>query len=129
MRLCSISEDKSGLYQVLYSLRPQIILAAQCIYDEWDQSGDDSGGGICDEIASAIGDILAQFDINHTYGGHEGDDHAYIIAYNDYESYVVDITPETYEHGGGYSWTKIPDVQFELDDVIIARVHRPDWIK
>lgn len=52
-------------------------------------------------------------------GGWEGDDHAYIIVQRGRKAFVVDIPPEVYETGGGYSWRKRKGVQFEPDDVVI----------
>lgn len=124
MKLSDINNKR--LYNQLVAIRPAIATAAQAIYDEWDQSEDDFG--ICDQIADAIGTILNEAGIDNTYGGHDGDDHAYIIAYNESESYVIDIPYNTYEIGSGYSWKKIPDVTFDQNDVVIDRVERPDWI-
>jgi len=36
----------------------------------------------------------------------------------------VDIDPYRYETGGGYSWEKIPDVQFDPEDVSIHIINR-----
>ena len=38
------------------------------------------------------------------------------------EQYIVDIPYGYYERGGGYSWTKIPDVVFQPDFVVIERL-------
>lgn len=125
MRLSSISQSKP-LLDSLNSLKPQLAIAAQTIYDEWDQEIEP--GGICDQIADAFNGILTQNGIAATLGGHDGDDHAYIIAYDDAGSYIVDIPNETYETGGGYNWTKIDGVVFDEDDIMISPTHRPDWV-
>lgn len=107
------------LGQQLMVLRPQIAQAAQSVYDQWDQ-GEDDYGGICDEIAREVGGIIVsnlQADVED--GGQPGDDHAYVIAYNDTEAYGVDIHPSVYERGGGYVWKKIPDAVFRPEDVDI----------
>ncbi len=129
MKLRYITENYSPFLSAIRRLLPQFIIAAQNIYDSWDQSDEYIGsGGICDEISSAIGDILSSNGIDHTEGGHDGDDHSYLIAYNDQESYIIDIPYDIYERGGGYNWTKIEGVRFTPEDVIIAPVSRPDWI-
>lgn len=105
--------------------------AAQEIYDSWDQNDpDDGGGGICDEIANQISDIIVSTipDVQIMEGGQDGDDHAFVIAYNDTEAYTVDIPPDVYETGGGYCWQKIPDVQFQPDDVSIDELPRT-WVE
>ena len=135
MKLREIVESgqlSTRLLPVLAQLRPQFAKAAQAVYDEWtpgDDGDDEFGsGGICDAIANAIGDVLSSNGIDYTEGGHDGDDHAYLVAYNDQEAYVVDIPYHVYESGGGYNWSRIPDVQFTPEDVVIAETDRPDWI-
>lgn len=132
MKLRQIIENHCNLLlTTLMHLRPQLATAAQAIYDSWmpeDEDNEFGGGGICDAISNAIGDVLSTNGIDYTEGGHEGDDHSYLIAYNDQEAYVVDISYHTYESGGGYSWSKIHDVQFSPNDVMIAETDRPDWI-
>lgn len=126
MHLSSIS-GQPPLGRLLNSLRPQIAIAAQQIYDDWEQDEFDEGG-ICDQISMAISGILTSADIDCTEGGHDGDDHSYIIAYNESAAYLVDIPYDIYEIGGGYSWTKIPNVVFDESDIVIEPTHRPDWV-
>lgn len=131
MKLRQINENRVRLYSLLLQLRPQLAAAAQTVYDSWepeDEYNEFGSGGICDAIANSFGDILSHHGIDYTEGGHDGDDHAYLIAYNDKEAYVIDIPYSTYETGGGYSWSKVNDVQFSPDDVTIAEVDRPDWV-
>ncbi len=113
--------DKS-LHKALQALAPAIATAAQTVYDSWTQDEDDDfGGGICDAIASEIQGIIVSNipDVNVTDGGHEGDDHAWSIAYTNSEVYGVDITPSVYETGGGYNWTKREGVTIDPTDVDI----------
>jgi len=102
----------------LRSYATDLAALAQKEYDEWDQ--DDDGyseelgtGGICDRIADAIGGYLSNrgFDIEN--GGQDGDDHAWIYASKHGMTFAVDIAPNTYEIGGGYSWRKRPNVVFD----------------
>lgn len=99
--------------------------AAQEIYDEWNE---EEPGGICDMISQSIADILITHNIESTEGGHDGDDHSYVIAYDDNESYIVDIPYSTYESGGGYNWQKLHGVVFGPNDVQVVECDRPDWI-
>jgi hypothetical protein len=108
-----------SLKQQLEDLKGFIIRDAQEIYDTWDQDGDGidatyGSGGICDEISEAISVIVSSSigDIETMEGGQDGDDHAYLVVYNDKEAYEIDIPYHIYETGGGYSWKKIPDVVF-----------------
>lgn len=125
--------ESAILYQQLMQLRPQLAAAAQKIYDSWEPGTDQfdmqfGGGGICDAVAEEMSSVLMAHDIETTDGGHEGDDHAYLIAYDDTSSYAVDIPHYHYEIGGGMCWTKIPDVRFGPEHVEIVEVDRPDWI-
>jgi hypothetical protein len=124
---------ETELYRKLFELRPYFAQVAQQVYDSWQPDpveGDPEigAGGICDQISEAINEVLAAADIDTTSGGQDGDDHAYIIAYDDNEAYAVDIPFSLYETGGGYNWTKIENVSFTEDDIQIAEIQRPDWI-
>jgi len=119
----------------LEQLRAQMAQAAQAVYDEWEQ--DEEGmdeefgsGGICDQISSALASVIvtALEGVEIAEGGHDGDDHAWLIAYNHNEAYAVDIPHQMYEAGGGYSWTKVPDVQFTPEDVTIDSIP-VEWIQ
>ncbi len=116
-----------SLLSKLKLLRPQIAAKAQAEYDAWAGDGDDpeiGSGGICDAIANEIGDVLAGAGIDSIDGGQDGDDHAFLIAYDDTSAYVVDIPPGVYERGSGYSWKKIPGVTITEDDVVIEKFQR-----
>lgn len=108
-----------GLYAELKGIRPLLAQAAQAVYDEWDGEG----GGICDEIAQGMWGVIGDYiDAEISEGGHEGDDHAYLMVSRGDEKYVVDIPSHVYEKGGGYSWRKIKNVIFVPDNVVIARL-------
>ncbi len=106
-------------------IAPLIAAKAQEIYNEWEQ--DDSGydeefgtGGICDAIADAIMSVLAEnFPTAYVdIGGQEGDDHAWIvITWRNGWQTGVDISPNVYEHGSGYVWTKREGVEILPSDV------------
>lgn len=121
----------SGLLTRLKALRVDIASAAQAVYDQWEQDEDGvdeefGGGGICDEISREIGSILAGAGISFIEGGQDGDDHAFLYAFDNLEAYEVDIPPQIYERGSGYSWTKVTGVLFDKDDVQITPVNRKD---
>ena len=107
----------------LNQLKPQMAQAAQEVYDQWDDDYVEfmGQGGICDEIAREIGDVIASsiYDVDIAEGGQEGDDHAWIIAYNNSEMYGVDIPHSLYEVGSGYSWQKIDGVIFSPNNIEI----------
>ncbi len=65
-------------------------------------------------------------DVEIVDGGHDGDDHAYVIVYSIDEAYAVDIPPGVYETGGGYSWKKISNAVITPEDVIIEEVDRDE---
>ena len=112
----------------LQQLRPQIALAAQKVYDEWEQ--DEEGcdvmlgtGGICQDIAEAVCNVLTEAGIEcGTVSQEVGEQHVYAVARTDDGVYSVDISPYRYERGGGYCWKKIPDVQFDASDVDLYRM-------
>jgi len=118
-----------SLRSLLEDLRPALAEAAQAVVDEWEQDDDGvdeefGSGGACDAVAQAMAGVLGAIDTME--GGQDGDDHAYLIAYDDRDAFVVDIPPGVYERGDGYSWRKIPGIQITEDDVVIERINRSD---
>jgi transglutaminase-like putative cysteine protease len=113
---------------ILLSLKPKLALAAQTVYDEWKQ--DENGycdmfgkGGICQDIADAMADILTNNVIEcSTVSQQCGEQHVYVVAKTEDGIYNVDIPPYLYETGGGYCWKKIPDVEFDERYVVIDRL-------
>jgi len=100
-------------------LMPQILSKVQKIYDDWDESDRDTyaGGGICHLLSDAICNILNDNDIDSTPVSCTMEQHVYVVAKFQEGIYEVDIPYHVYEIGGGYSWSKIPDVKFEPSDV------------
>jgi hypothetical protein len=126
-----LNEMSESLLDRLSDLRTDIAEMAQVIYDDWDQEDDNNeygNGGICDTISTGIGDILAANDIEATEGGHEGDDHSYMVAYDEQSAYIINIPSYIYETGAGYNWTKLGGIQITPDDVEISTTEMPDWI-
>jgi hypothetical protein len=127
-----------NLAQQLNQLRPAMAVAAQQVYDQWDQSDPENddlgGGGICQDIAEAIAGAIGSVipDVEAFSISYEiGDQHVATIAMDDKEAYTVDISPGYYETGGGYNWQKIPDVQFSPDMISIEAMNysdAQDWL-
>jgi hypothetical protein len=100
-------------------LLPNIVAAVQEEYDSWDENQDEyAGGGICHLIADRICGVLGEHNIDcFTVSAEIGDQHVWTIAKVREGVYNVDINPHMYEMGGGYTWTKIPDVEFQVEDI------------
>jgi hypothetical protein len=112
----------------LFSLKSRLALSAQKVYDEWAQ--DENGycdmlgeGGICQDIADAMADVLINNGIEcGTVFQESGEQHVYVVARTEDGVYNVDIPPYLYETGGGYCWKKIPDVEFDERYLVINRL-------
>lgn len=109
-------------------LLPQLVAAAQKEYDEWDQSDPDndflSGGGICQEIAGAIADVLSSSGIDATTvdSNGMGEQHVWAVANTEDGVYAIDVPYNQYERGGGYTWHKIPGVIFDESSIDIYKL-------
>lgn len=124
-------EAYSTIHQALMNLRPQMAAAAQKVYDAWEQGEDDeyNGGGICQDIAEAIVGVVHQngLDVDAgTVSAACGEQHVWAVVAVEGEGFEIDIPYSTYETGGGYTWNKIPGVQFSPEDIIIAPVDASD---
>jgi len=122
----------SMLFQALWAARPQMAAAAQKVYDEWqqDENGEDADmgvGGICQDIAAAIADVVSG--VTHheatTVSAACGEQHVWCVAYTTDEAYHVDIPYSIYERGGGYTWKKVPDVKFDPDHITFETADPP----
>jgi len=115
--------------KIITQLMPKILQVAQHEYDTWEQDengyNDELGsGGICQDIAEAISNVLHAAGINcRTMDSNGmGEQHVWIVAKFQEGIYEVDISPSVYETGGGYNWKKIPGVKFDSHDVMIHRI-------
>ena len=110
---------------------PQILQAAQRVYNDWDEEDRDTyaGGGICHIIADAVCDVLYSAGIECTPVSCDYEQHVYVAAKFEEGIYTIDIPYHIYETGGGFSWEKIPDVVFEKNDVVFYRASGDpsDW--
>lgn len=110
----------------LEALRPQLAATVQQVLDQWqpDSEGFDElfgYGGACDEVARAMGCVIADAinGIELSDGGFDGDDHAYLVVSRGTQRVTVDIPPGVYEQGSGYNWRKIEGARVEPGDVVI----------
>lgn len=125
---------ESQLYRQLKALRMNMAEAAQREYDQWSQDAQGideelGSGGICDAIAEAIRDVVAQEveDADTFPGGAEGDDHEFVIVQRKGEAFGVDIPAGVYETGGGYNWKKRAGVTFLPEHVVIFEAPLQTW--
>jgi hypothetical protein len=127
--LCSKSDHDNSLERKLDSMKSQFAGAAQKVYDEWeqDEKGEDpelGPGGICQNIADEISDILAHQGIDAIIADTEGmvDQHVWVIAYDPDKkiAFNIDIDPHIYESGHGYTWKKKPDIKFQSSHIDIS---------
>lgn len=106
------------------ALRPALAAAAQRVYDAWDASDVDGDwqvgfGGICHLIADALIEVLWGAGIEATTVSSSHEVHVYVVARTADGVFLVDIPHGLYETGGGYNWTKIPEVTFDASDVVV----------
>ena len=126
MRFRKWLESISPIHQRLMQLRPLMLKAAQEVYDNWDQSDefdDYAGGGICQDIAEAISDVVNQnfpgnFDVG-TVSSVCGEQHVWCVMKVGNEGFNIDVPYNTYETGAGYNWQKIQGVKFTPNDITI----------
>ena len=103
---------------------PRILVAAQRVYNDWDESDKDTyaGGGICHIIADAICDVLGDLGVDSSPVSCNYEQHVYVAGRFEEGIYTIDIPYHIYETGGGFSWKKVPAVTFEPRDVVFYRV-------
>ena len=111
------------------ALRQDIANAANKILDAWQQDDDGmdeefGSGGACDAIAHEIQGILSQHGYDVSEGGQDGDDHAWVVVYDDATALAVDIPPGVYETGAGYSWKKIEGAHVNPEDIQVGTTWR-----
>lgn len=106
------------------NLMPQILAAVQRDYDDWDEQDRDTyaGGGICHIIADSICGILGDAGIDSTPVSCNYEQHVYVAARFEEGVYTIDIPYYVYEEGGGFTWSKIPNVRFEARDVVFRKI-------
>ena len=127
-----LKENESSLFQYLNSIKSTLASAAQKVYDEWeqDEEGNDDiygSGGICDDIASAMCDKIEHYGCYHQYDEYACHTSIYVYDTENREIFNVDIPPNKYETGYGYTWKKNPNVQLKGDDIKITELSYNDY--
>ena len=122
-----------ALREKLMAIRHELAAAAQGEYDAWDADSDPEYGdgevgfgGICQNIAGAMSDVLMRHGIDsyEMDSNGVGDQHVWTLAYDPTGVFHVDIHPGHYETGGGYNWKKIPGVTFTPDHISLSEEDR-----
>lgn len=118
-----------GLRKKIYDLRHDIVKIAQGVYDAWDEGEIYAGGGICHLIAEEIASYLNDKGIESWTHSLDYKQHVVVISvdHNTKEACMVDIYEGLYEEGGGFSWKKIHDVEFDVNDVEIQYINYEEW--
>lgn len=121
----------TDLYRQLVALKPKFVAAAQKILDDWKQ--DDEGwdeefgsGGVCHEIADAIANVVydAGLKVETTRGEDHEINHYWTIVLDNDQAFGIDIPPNVYETGAGYTWKKKHGVELTTDGLVIEEVPR-----
>jgi hypothetical protein len=127
----TLVENSTALPSVeaLTPLLNELVTTAQRVYDGWQQDEDGmddelGGGGICHLIAEDLASVLHRhgMEIYTVSASHEV--HVYCVGAFQEGVYEIDIPHRRYETGGGYTWRKIPDVEFDEHDIAISRLDR-----
>lgn len=112
--------------RIVRQLAPRLAASAQAVYDRWDQSDPDlddlNGGGICHLIAEKMAEILGEADVPVSTVSSNHEQHVYCIGQFQDGVYEIDIHHSVYETGGGFTWTKLPEVTFDPSDVTLYRL-------
>ena len=105
-------------------MKVEMAEAAQKVYDRWEQGENDelNGGGICHLIADEVAYILSRANITVATQCSSYEQHVYCIAQFREGIYEIDIPYSSYERGGGFTWTKLPDVQFDSSFIVVSRL-------
>lgn len=107
------------LLDFIDTIKPQLALAAEAVYNAWDQDEDGhseeyGSGGICDKISDELvytfdrlkPDNLKDWDSFTMYKEHECHTDMYVVNHQIKKIYEVSLPPHAYESGGGYTWKK-----------------------
>lgn len=137
MKLKDIFESQIRLGpNPLTIFKPHLVRLAQQVYDAWDEDDVDTyaHGGICHIIAEEFATFFNEQGFLSFTESSNFEQHVFTVVvvkkepeqmYEDEplvnmdEFYVVDISPYRYESGGGFSWCKLPDVEFDEHDISI----------
>lgn len=119
----------------LAALASKVARAAQRVYDDWEQddeglSEEYGGGGICDDVADAVCDVLRESGVAEdvTTWHVQDDNHTVALALMSDGVWEVDVPSGVYERGSWYNYRKVPDVRIGAGDVTVVRLGgRGEW--
>jgi len=105
-------------------LVPKLVVAAQKIYNNWDEKDIDTyaGGGICHLIADEFCNVFWKHKIPCSTVSSSFEQHVYSIIQTLDGVFTVDIHPSVYETGSGFSWKKIKNVKFDKSDIYFYKL-------
>lgn len=111
-------------------LRLRLAKAAQEVYDDWEQ--DENGesyaygsGGICDDVALALWEVLYGMGYEDSATHHyESDNHTVVIVKMSDGVWEVDIPLHLYERGSWYAYKKVPNVTFTEESLAFTRISK-----
>ena len=109
-------------------VKDAMVKVAQEQYDDWkqDHNGQDvelGSGGICHLIAEDLINVLYRHKIENVQSVCSNyEQHVYVVGQFKEGIYEIDIPYDVYETGAGYTWKKIPNVQFSRNDIVIRRL-------
>jgi hypothetical protein len=122
-----VDDDESTDLQsiaVVKQLFPRLITVAQKVYDNWDEDDVDTyaNGGICHLIADEISSVLVKNNVNCSTVSDSYEQHVYTVVQVIEGVYSVDIHHSIYEVGAGFTWKKINNVTFDVNDISLYRI-------
>jgi len=109
-------------------VKDDMVKVAQEQYDAWKQDHDGQdvelgSGGICHLIVEDLISVLYRHKIENVQSVCSNyEQHVYVVGQFKEGIYEIDIPYDVYETGGGFTWKKIPDVQFNRNDIVIRRL-------
>ncbi len=135
-----ILEGRTPLFNKLTGSKANFVKIAQKIYDRW--TSKKYGEGRCDDIA----DEIVWFINEHCYewnvyavpyGRNKAGTHAYAVAFNKLEAYLIDVPYKKYEvskmmdtpYGFIPRWKKIENVRFTEKDIRIVSIQRQPFMR
>lgn len=109
------------------SIRPKLVPAIQDQYDQWDQDEDGydeevGNGGICHLIADRIIDVAGGLGVDLVSVSSTHEQHVYTVGAFREGVFEIDVPHRIYERGAAFTWTKLPGVVFEPDDITVTRL-------
>lgn len=122
-----VENEEQGLKSItlLKGQLGKFVQLVQKIYNEWDEEDVDTyaNGGICHIIAEEFAGELNRMGYEaQSVTAAVGDQHVYTVFQCAEGVYEMDISPYTYETGGGYNWKKKKGVIFDESDISVNRL-------